>query len=87
MIPAFEFVLSGEISPWISNSCLWKKIKAEDEGAELNPAEFYGAISMSSGENSPSPSVFACFCLETAILVTADNEIIPFHEPSDKCWE
>lgn len=78
---------SSGISRWISNSYLCKKEKTEDEGAEPSPAEFYGTVSTSSRENSPSLSVFACFCLETGILVTPDNEIIPFHEPSDKCWE
>lgn len=87
MIPAFEFGLSGEISQWKSNSYLCKKEKSEHEGAEPNPAEFYGTLSMISEENSPFLSLFACFHLETAILVTADNEIIPFHEPSDKRWE
>lgn len=87
VIPAFEFVLSGEISQWIFNSYLCKKEKTEDEGAELNPDAFDGIIPTGSGENSPSLSVFACFYLETGILVTPDNEIIPFHEPSDKHWE
>ena len=55
------------------------KEKTEEEGAELNPAEFYGNILKRSGENSPSLSVFACLYLETSILLTRDNEIIMFH--------